>query len=472
MERVKVQGIKKLVLMLVIGMGALLLSPPVVGWAKEIPATGLDANSAVIKDAQGNVISHTTPLPESLSYTVSYNWRVASFLKISPGDTMTVYLPENVAMPEDTSFSMVNTSLFDHRTIGTFFMAKGARTGTVTLNATFASTSYNRKGYIRLDVTGREPDKENTLEAPIDPTPENPDDSETVAPEAPEDSEPETPEDSEPEQPSTTEPETPEDSEPEQPSTTEPETPEDSEPEQPSTTEPEAPEDSESEQPGTTEPETPEDSEPEQPSTTEPESPESEQPSSTEPVAPTPEHPSTDGTPTMNDEEPVNTPAPEKPEVSSSPQPGTTTPELPGDAGGGGGSTQPTPSNDFQAENPSLTPVPTFGPQKPEPQKPESQKPVSQVPSGSTTSSTMGQSTPTPGSGSVDHQPVTGGLAHSGTASQGTSGGMAQVLGIQSTSDHPTATLPQTGERPAPLIALSGCLMLFGLGCCILRRHN
>ncbi|MDT7013760.1 LPXTG cell wall anchor domain-containing protein [Levilactobacillus namurensis] len=403
MERVKVQGIKKLVLMLVIGMSALLLSPPVVGWAKEIPATGLDANSAVIKDAQGNVISHTTPLPESLSYTVSYNWRVASFLKISPGDTMTVYLPENVAMPEDTSFSMVNTSLFDHRTIGTFFMAKGARTGTVTLNATFASTSYNRKGYIRLDVTGREPDKENTLEAPINPTPENPDDSETVDPEAPEDSEPE------------------------QPSTTEPEAPEDSEP---------------------------------------------EQPSPTEPVTPTPEHPSTDGTPTMNDEEPVNTPAPEKPEVPSSPQPGTTTPELPGDAGGGGGSTQPTPSNDFQAENPSLTPVPTFGPQKPESQKPESQKPVSQVPSGSTTSSTMGQSTPTPGSGSVGNQPVTGGLAHGGTASQGTSGGMAQVLGIQSTSDHPTATLPQTGERPAPLIALSGCLMLFGLGCYILRRHN
>ena len=453
MERVKVQGIKKLVLMLVIGMSVFLLSPPVVGWAKEIPATGLDANSAVIKDAQGNVISHTTPLPESLSYTVSYNWRVASFLKISPGDTMTVYLPENVAMPEDTSFSMVNTSLFDHRTIGTFFMAKGARTGTVTLNATFASTSYNRKGYIRLDVTGREPDKENTLEAPIDPTPENPDDSETVAPEAPEDSEPE--------QSGTTEPETPEDSEPEQPSTTEPETPEDSEPEQPSTTEPE----------------TPEDSEPEQPSTTEPESPESEQPSSTEPVAPTPEHPSTDGTPTMNDEEPVNTPAPETPEVPSSPQPGTTTPELPGDAGGGGGSTQPTPSNDFQAENPSLTPVPTFGPQKPEPQKPEpqkpeSQKPVSQVPSESTTSSTMGQSTPTPGSGSVSNQPVTGGLAHGGTASQGTSGGMAQVLGIQSTSDHPNAALPQTGERPAPLVALSGCLMLFGLGCCILRRHN
>ncbi|WP_304056808.1 hypothetical protein [Levilactobacillus namurensis] len=416
MERVKVQGIKKLVLMLVIGMSALLLSPPVVGWAKEIPATGLDANSAVIKDAQGNVISHTTPLPESLSYTVSYNWRVASFLKISPGDTMTVYLPENVAMPEDTSFSMVNTSLFDHRTIGTFFMAKGARTGTVTLNATFASTTYNRKGYIRLDVTGREPDKESTLEAPIDPTPENP----------------EAPEDSEPEQPSTTEPEAPEDSEPEQPSTTEPETPEDSEPEQPSTTEPE-----------------------------------SEQPSPTEPVTPTPEHPSTDGTPTMNDEEPVNTPAPEKPEVPSLSQPGTTTPELPGDAGGGGGSTQPTPSNDFQAENPSLTPVPTFGPQKPEPQKP-----VSQVPSGSTTSSTMGQSTPTPGSGSVGNQPVTGGLAHSGTASQGTSGGMAQVLGIQSTSDHPTVALPQTGERPAPLVALSGCLMLFGLGCCILRRHN
>ncbi|PTM21801.1 hypothetical protein DA798_08790 [Lactobacillus sp. PFC-70] len=408
MERVKVQGIKKLVLMLVIGMSVFLLSPPVVGWAKEIPATGLDANSAVIKDAQGNVISHTTPLPESLSYTVSYNWRVASFLKISPGDTMTVYLPENVAMPEDTSFSMVNTSLFDHRTIGTFFMAKGARTGTVTLNATFASTSYNRKGYIRLDVTGREPDKENTLEAPIDPTPENPDDSETVAPEAPADSEPE------------------------QPSTTEPEAPADSEPEQPSTTEPE-----------------------------------SEQPSPTEPVTPTPEHPSTDGTPTMNNEEPVNTPAPEKPEAPSSPQPGTTTPELPGDAGGGGGSTQPTPSNDFQAENPALTPVPTFGPQKPEPQKP-----VSQVPSESTTSSTMGQSTPTPGSGSVDHQPVTGGLAHGGTASQGTSGGMAQVLGIQSTSDHPNAALPQTGERPAPLVALSGCLMLFGLGCCILRRHN
>ena len=440
MERVKVQGIKKLVLMLVIGMSVFLLSPPVVGWAKEIPATGLDANSAVIKDAQGNVISHTTPLPESLSYTVSYNWRVVSFLKINPGDTMTVYLPENVAMPEDTSFSMVNTSLFDHRTIGTFFMAKGARTGTVTLNATFASTSYNRKGYIRLDVTGREPDKENTLEAPINPTPENPDDSETVAPEAPEDSEPE------------------------QPSTTEPEAPEDSEPEQPSTTEPEAPEDSEPEQPSTTEPELPADSEPEQPSTT---GPGSEQPSPTEPVTPTPEHPSTDGTPTMNDEEPVNTPAPEKPEVPSSPQPGTTTPELPGDAGGGGGSTQPTPSNDFQAENPSLTPVPTFGPQKPEPQKP-----VSQVPSESTTSSNMGQSTPTPGSGSVDHQPVTGGLAHGGTTSQGTSGGMAQVLGIQSTSDHPTATLPQTGEHPVPLVALSGCLMLFGLGCYILRRHN
>ncbi|MFB9770304.1 Ig-like domain-containing protein [Lactiplantibacillus modestisalitolerans] len=158
---------RKIWFLLLATLSGLLLSlaaPPLVSQARVITeATGLDVNSAVIKDAAGNILSHDAELPESSEYTVNYNWSIPNTSLVRSGDTLSVQVPTNVKIPADDAFPMVSS---DGGTIGTFFIAAGSHTGTVTLNSYFTLRPLNRRGYIHLAVIGATPDQPIDL-API-----------------------------------------------------------------------------------------------------------------------------------------------------------------------------------------------------------------------------------------------------------------------------------------------------------------
>lgn len=301
-------------LLMVAGLLALVLSPPVIGQARELPDTGLTAASAIIKDSSGNTISHTATLYQDQVYSVHYTWRLPSYITIRAGDTMTVTLPDNVILTEDIDIPTTNTAA-GGRPIGRFVMKAGSRTGQFILNDVLGTTtSIRRVGYLNLDVLGSTP---VTGEAPEEPGTEEPGTTVPPTPENPGVTEPETPGVTEPENPGT---ETPGTTEPETPGT---ETPSVTEPENPGTT-----------TPGTTEPENPENGGsgsmvvPEKPGTVTPSVPEPGDDTSGGGGVETPTQPGTGGV----------TPNPETPTQGGS---GDTTPTQPVTGGSTGSTSTP-----------------------------------------------------------------------------------------------------------------------------------
>lgn len=145
-----------------------LTGPTNVSQAKSITqVTGLDANSGIIKDSAGNVLSHDAELPENDEYTVNYQWTIPSNVTILPGDTLTFYVPENVRVPEDDSFTLNSPT---GSPIGQAFIAAGSHVGTVTLNSYLSLRPYNRKGYIILAVNGTVPETANLAPIAMDKT--------------------------------------------------------------------------------------------------------------------------------------------------------------------------------------------------------------------------------------------------------------------------------------------------------------
>ena len=142
-------------LLAITGIFFLMFGPPLVSQARDvIEATGNDANSAIIKDSNGTIISHDAQLPADQDYTVNYNWRIPNNVKITAGDTMTFQIPENVQITTDRSFPMNG---FIGGTIGTFNLAAGSHTGIVTFNQAYQIATMNRSGYVRLTVKGTVP---------------------------------------------------------------------------------------------------------------------------------------------------------------------------------------------------------------------------------------------------------------------------------------------------------------------------
>ena len=117
---------------------------------------GTQASDAVIKDENDEIISHDAQLPESQEYTVNYQWSIPNSTWVLGGDTFKFYVPSNVKIPMDDSFQLTNTS--SGKKIGSAFIAAGSHVGTVTLNWALAGAQINKKGYIRLAVTGTEPE--------------------------------------------------------------------------------------------------------------------------------------------------------------------------------------------------------------------------------------------------------------------------------------------------------------------------
>ena len=422
----------KISLLMVAGLATLFMGPPMIGQAKELNATGLDADSAVIKNSRGKVLTHTEVLPEDQAYTVNYKWRLPSYTPLEAGDTMTVTVPANVKIPKDDSFEMTN--LYGSAPIGHFFIAAGSHTGTVTLNK-LNSNSFNRHGFIRLDVVGAGP-----ITEPEEPGTTEPGVTEPTEPEEPGTTEPGVTEPTEPEEPGTTEPGTTTPTEPEEPGTTEPGTTEPTEPEEPGTTEPGVTEPTEPEKPGTTEPGTTEPTEPETPGTTNPSEPGTTtptEPGTTEPTNPTEPGTTTPGGSGVAPTEPGTT----TPTVPSPTEPSTTTP-----GGAGATPTEPGTTEPGSTESGSTAPV---------------------------TGTTPSDQTPaTAGQGAMPANGTTAnGNNDNGSTESGTTGATAQTPSYDANGHHVTATkLPQTNEKHSPVAAVIGLVALVGLGIVPFKR--
>ena len=87
---------RKLIYAILVGIAALLvgvgLTHPVVGHAAEVPVTGLSAGDAVIKDANGKVVTGQGPFDRYQSYSVNYAWQIPDGVKLA-GNTSTVSVP-------------------------------------------------------------------------------------------------------------------------------------------------------------------------------------------------------------------------------------------------------------------------------------------------------------------------------------------------------------------------------------------
>ncbi|WP_225436353.1 Ig-like domain-containing protein, partial [Levilactobacillus spicheri] len=142
----------QMIVITIVGLFAIVFSPPVVSHAATmVTASGVTANDAVIKNKAGKVMSHSAILPRTQYFKVTWDWRLPSFTTINKGDYFIVGIPDNVYVPQDESGSVTN--MLGSAPIGTFTIAKGAHTGTVTLNKISTST-FNRHGYLFLDVVG------------------------------------------------------------------------------------------------------------------------------------------------------------------------------------------------------------------------------------------------------------------------------------------------------------------------------
>lgn len=121
--------------------------------AKAITATGLDADSAIITDADKNVIDHSTTLNSDVNYNVDWNWTIPDGVAIEDGDTMTVNIPSNVKTTSDLDFPIKNDA---GDVIGTCHIQAGSTTGTITFNDKLASTNVDRHGSLHIDAVGTE----------------------------------------------------------------------------------------------------------------------------------------------------------------------------------------------------------------------------------------------------------------------------------------------------------------------------
>ncbi|WP_334329931.1 Ig-like domain-containing protein [Companilactobacillus sp. HBUAS59699] len=129
--------------------------------AREVTeAVGVDANSAVIVDSDGNTISHDAELPEDQQYTVRYTWSIPNSVKMSPGDTMTFQIPDNVRVDHSNTFTMKNPIV---GSIGTATITEGSNIGVVTFNSAFSVATISRRGYIYITVNGTVPDTNQSL---------------------------------------------------------------------------------------------------------------------------------------------------------------------------------------------------------------------------------------------------------------------------------------------------------------------
>ncbi|ARN89355.1 LPXTG cell wall anchor domain-containing protein [Levilactobacillus brevis] len=144
---------RKLIYAILVGIAALLvgvgLTHPVVGHAAEVPVTGLSAGDAVIKDANGKVVTGQGPFDRYQSYSVNYAWQIPDGVKLA-GNTSTVSVPAGLEPNADISFDITDST---GTVVGHFSIKAGSSTGTVTYNEN-ADAAVNRHGSLSFHASG------------------------------------------------------------------------------------------------------------------------------------------------------------------------------------------------------------------------------------------------------------------------------------------------------------------------------
>lgn len=121
-----------------------------------IEVDGLGAADATITDNSngGADVTDAISLSATGSYNVGYTWSIPDGLTVSAGDTATFTLPATVvAKPTtDTTFNLYLTG--SETVIATVALPHDSATGTITFTDALASTTYNRKGTMNVNVVG------------------------------------------------------------------------------------------------------------------------------------------------------------------------------------------------------------------------------------------------------------------------------------------------------------------------------
>lgn len=120
-----------------------------VGHAAEVPVTGLSAGDAVIKDANGKVVTGQGPFDRYQSYSVNYAWQIPDGVKLA-GNTSTVSVPAGLEPNADISFDITDST---GTVVGHFSIKAGSSTGTVTYNEN-ADAAVNRHGSLSFHASG------------------------------------------------------------------------------------------------------------------------------------------------------------------------------------------------------------------------------------------------------------------------------------------------------------------------------
>lgn len=123
------------------------------GKAAELKINGAGASDAVITDADGKNVTGKTDLNKYVYYEASYKWAVPANTVVKAGDTATFTLPNNVQIRvADTSFDVTDEN---NNVVGTFKIAKGSHTGTLTFNDYFEKHNIQDiHGTLALKVNG------------------------------------------------------------------------------------------------------------------------------------------------------------------------------------------------------------------------------------------------------------------------------------------------------------------------------
>ena len=117
--------------------------------AAVVPITGNTAADATMSYTTGGTASPTDTIYDWQGVNINYNFSIADGIPINAGDTADFTLPGNVLAKNNLSFEVkTNTGVV----IGTFNIAKGASTGTLTFNDNASQANLNRSG--TLTITG------------------------------------------------------------------------------------------------------------------------------------------------------------------------------------------------------------------------------------------------------------------------------------------------------------------------------
>lgn len=127
--------------------------------ADSVPITGNTADDAVITDSSGNVVSGN--LDKYVAYTLTYHWTIPNGSNIKAGDTATFTLPDNVQVTDNVSFNIT----YNGEVVGTFYIAAGSKTGTLTFNNYFEEhPKQNISGNLEIQVTGTTESEKNNYD--------------------------------------------------------------------------------------------------------------------------------------------------------------------------------------------------------------------------------------------------------------------------------------------------------------------